>query len=246
MLCLEGAPGLDPTRPGIPGGTPLEKGRGDAMLTAALAMVVAGACAGPGTETWYKLAGYSEPNSGMRMIANAEGFPTSQADSVRRSGFNGLVWRGEVYRNQPHGVNASGLEQARVGAVHAGDATVYVRVGQLVVGINAWEVQGDKRLEAGRQEWLKEHGYTGGVRTFVNDSTRLARLAQADATGAEPPATNGPIQPRAIIELAPDTPRFRSRMHVDATLVREALERSARGANPVTRVIVPDRLASAK
>jgi hypothetical protein len=58
-----------------------------------------------------------------------------------------------------------------------------------------------RRAEDARQAWLKDNNYTGGVRTHVNDA----------APGT--PTTKRP-EPRGIIELAPEVPAFRSKMHV--------------------------------
>lgn len=63
------------------------------------------------------------------------------------------------------------------------------------------------RAEDARQQWLKDNNYTGGVRTFVNDATMYAPRMQ--------PRTE--IQPRGVIEVNPEVPAFKSRMHVDAT-----------------------------
>lgn len=63
-----------------------------------------------------------------------------------------------------------------------------------------------RRIEAARQQWLKDNNYVGGVRTFVNDAT-LLRPAQAQSGAALP-------EPRGVLELAPDSPRFKSRMRV--------------------------------
>jgi hypothetical protein len=96
-----------------------------------------------------------------------------------------------------------------------------------MVGINPWvEMRGPglAHLEAGRQEWLAERGYTGAVRTFMNDANFVDvhdQVRQAAAPAAE--AVDAPIAPRAVIELAPDAPRHRSRMRVEAPRVIRVL-----------------------
>ncbi len=61
-------------------------------------------------------------------------------------------------------------------------------------------------LEDARQRWLKDNNYVGGVRTFVNDAALLPDSSKK--------ATQLPT-PRGVIELAPDAPRFKSRMRVE-------------------------------
>src|SRR6185436_19738741 len=62
------------------------------------------------------------------------------------------------------------------------------------------------RAEDARQQWLKDNNYVGGVRTFVNDAELYPVPAAAKKT--ELP------EPRGVIELSPDVPKFKSRMHV--------------------------------
>jgi hypothetical protein len=63
-----------------------------------------------------------------------------------------------------------------------------------------------KRAEDARQQWLKDNNYVGGVRTFVNDAT-LYNVPAAKPTTQLP-------EPRGVIEVAPELPAFKSRMHV--------------------------------
>jgi hypothetical protein len=62
------------------------------------------------------------------------------------------------------------------------------------------------RAEEARQQWLKDNNYVGGVRTFVNDAELYPM--PPEARKSELP------KPRGIIELSPEVPAFRSRMHV--------------------------------
>lgn len=66
-----------------------------------------------------------------------------------------------------------------------------------------------RRLESARSAWLNENGYTGGVRTFVNDAAPKAEHKDAAA-----------IQPRGVIQLNPEVTRFKSRMQVHAPCVK--------------------------
>ncbi len=111
--------------------------------------------------------------------------------------------------------------------------TAYVRVGTLSIGISPWqriEPRGLKHLENARNKWLADRGYTGGVRTVVNDALRAAESHQpmhaatpapddmlTQAPAADAPAQAQPqdtIQPRATFRVDPNTPRFRKRMQV--------------------------------
>lgn len=65
------------------------------------------------------------------------------------------------------------------------------------------------RLESARQQWLKDNNFTGGVRTFVNDSTLVNPTSDQKTQ-----VTSFPPEPSAVIELSPDTPRFKSKMRV--------------------------------
>lgn len=64
-----------------------------------------------------------------------------------------------------------------------------------------------KRAEEARQQYLRDNNYVGGVRTFVNDATLYNIPAPRPQTR---------IQPRGVIELAPEVPAFKSRMQVQA------------------------------
>lgn len=93
------------------------------------------------------------------------------------------------------------------GAVDAcGDERVHLRVYNQVVTISPWQSwtgETYKNFEAARQQWLKERGYTGGVRTFVNPS-RLRSMkpecqSQCGADAAKP--KGGMPEPSATIRL---------------------------------------------
>lgn len=73
---------------------------------------------------------------------------------------------------------------------------------------NAYRRAGNRvaeRLERARNDWLAHNGYTGGVRTFVNDVPFTPHDRQTRD-----------IQPRGVIELPPEVTEFKSRMHVNA------------------------------
>jgi len=132
---------------------------------------------------------------------------------------NGVVWSSGTGAG-PRAPDARVLaESARYGAAGAEDARVHVRVGFRVVSFSPWCPVGSIRMfEEARRNWLAEHGYVGGVRTFVRDEP-VQEHSQS--------ATKRAIEPRAVIEIAPDVPRLRGRPQVRVLPSDSALRRSA-------------------
>lgn len=138
--------------------------------------------------------------------------PYGVVDSVRRPGFNGRLWTtrpiiGGVEFPFHTGFGEPGPEA--YGEYDSPYVLIPVRVGLLQVTISPWERQPTKELERGRQQWLREQNYTGGVRTFVNDLTYWGPVL-----GIEPAAEP---EPAAIIPIPEDMPRMRHRIQVDAS-----------------------------
>lgn len=160
---------------------------------------------------------YTLQDGAPGQLATLPLYPPGMADDVRRPGFNGRLWIsrpiiGGVDTGYPTAWRDPG--PASYGAPDDVNPTVYARIGNTAATIPAFEyVQGSglKCLESARSAWLAEHGFTGGVRTFVNDLYLYApqgvETAQASSAGHE-------IQPRATIHTAPDQPRFKARMQV--------------------------------
>lgn len=95
------------------------------------------------------------------------------------------------------------------------------------------------RIEAARQQWLKDNNFVGGVRTFVNDA---AAAKKADAPAAKSPqakAESEKIEPRAVIELPPDMPRLKAKVRVLGPD-----ESPSRKATATTRVLPKDQTPS--
>lgn len=159
-----------------------------------------------------------------RVLATRRPHPAGGVDDVRRPGNNGRLWISRGYIGDPEGrfprdeVRDWGSPgPAAYGAAEDDASTVKVRVDQVAVGINPWESipeAGYQHLERGREEWLKERGYTGGVRTFTNPVFRREPAAPAPAPAAMTAKTIP--EPRAVFELPPDMPRFKKRQEVMA------------------------------
>jgi hypothetical protein len=95
-----------------------------------------------------------------------------------------------------------------------------------------------RRAEEARQQWLKDNNYVGGVRSFVND-------AELYAVPAEPKKTQLP-EPRGVIELSPEVPAFRSRMHVMVTVHTPPAMKTAELIKVVPAQIKPEAKPDAK
>lgn len=206
----------------------LLKGRCMLTLTAA---VLAVALAGPATRE-------------DRALATPRAYPSGRADSVHRPGFNGRLY---VTLSTPGPVTthyATDSLAESYGAAGHEDAAVHAVIGQNIVTMSPWvTIDGDgrKNFEKARQQWLKEHNFVGGVRTFVNDAYIAKHLPQHAMAKAESKPSRGTIEPRAVIQIAPETPRLRSKMQVRVLPADAQLRR-----NPAVRVRVVDetRVAS--
>jgi hypothetical protein len=165
------------------------------------------------------------PGNYERPIASLPAYPYNMADDVHRPGFNGRLYVtrpiiGDLRGHYAYAQPTPGPEY--YGAYLSPCESVPVRVGLLTISVSPWAQwtqQGHDDIEYARQFWLKEHGYTGGVRTFVND---LHLFEAVEATASEPRVekSSNP-EPAAIIELAPDAPRQKRRMRVDAAPARD-------------------------
>ncbi len=165
---------------------------------------------------------------------------TRHAHDVRQSPTSGRLWIGRdfiggVERPLPPVRREPG--PGAYGASTHDFRLIAARINNSVVGINPWaRIHGTgslETLEAARNQWLRENGYVGGVRTFVNPRHRETYLnspaGRRHAPQVHPHAhrasvdhapartetrTPGEIRPRATIELPPDAPRFTPRMQV--------------------------------
>jgi len=156
-----------------------------------------------------------------RVLATMPPYPTGRADSVHRPGFNGKLWISRPMIGGTADNTLLGWPDPGPGAYGASEtdgSVVYAYVNRHILGFSPWVMQSSvelgragQQLEHARNVWLAEQGYTGGVRTFVNDAYMpREELVHADA------APSRSLEPAAIMERPIDMPRFRTRMEVMA------------------------------
>lgn len=188
------------------------------------ASVVAASCASP----W--VAPHAGEPDATRRLATIAPYPAGRADDVRRPGFNGRLWIGEsnigpVNTSWPLGWGDPG--PAAYGGLDEEFTTVYARIGHLVTGISPWlaiREPGLADFELARNQWLKEEGFIGGVRTFVNDAYLDRWSAHAAPTVAPADLLTSALdtgragfktpEPRATITIPDDAVRMKSRQRV--------------------------------
>lgn len=176
------------------------------------------------------MASAEAPDKTDRVLATRRPYPAARADDVNRPGFNGRLWIGRpiiggMAPSYPLGWADPG--PAAYGASEYDFPLTYVKVGTEVVGITPWEAineGGLSDLERGRNQWLAEQGYVGGVRTFINDAVLMGTALQVSKE----------IQPRATFEWPIDQPRFRHRQQV---------QHNEQGATPAMVLQAGDRVS---
>ena len=163
-----------------------------------------------------------------RFLATMHPYPSGRADDVRRPGFNGRLWIGDINIgpvNQSWPMAFGDPGPASYGAAGHESDRVFAKIGHTAVGISPWTAincEGLHDLEYARNTWLAERGFVGGVRTFIND----LYLAQYMGESAAPAKVGTKIQPRGTIQLPEDMPRFKSReqvMHEAGTASKVAI-----------------------
>jgi hypothetical protein len=160
-------------------------------------------------------------------------------DDPHRADINGKLWVGRPVIGGVETGDKSTAHANEYGAYDARNARVYVCVpglfpfqSGLVAAIDPFQKQNDRsglrsnwsdpyknankklqdRLEDARQAWLKDNGYTGGVRTFVNDAT----LFKPPASDKKQSDASGQIEPRATFQVAPEVARKARPFRVEA------------------------------
>lgn len=124
------------------------------------------------------------------------------------SEYSGRLWVGDDVKDiRSRRATRENPGRLAYGAADAGHERVKLKVGFVVVSVSPWqkvEGEGWANFERGRQQWLAERGYTGGVRTFVHPARLRAMQAQEQAApGARSDAErrDGPPDPSATIRL---------------------------------------------
>jgi hypothetical protein len=142
-----------------------------------------------------------------RLLATPPPFPHGRADDTRRPGFNGRLWVGENFTNgfrNPLAWGDPGPTYFGSSDRHA--PTAFVRIGTQAIAISPWislDSQSFPTHEAGRGLWLREQGFTGGVRTHVHPSV-IQQVTESDNRHASADTGKSSVpQPRATIRVIP-------------------------------------------
>ena len=135
---------------------------------------------------------------------------------------NGRLWVTQPIMN---GVERCDSPASVYGAFGNEDAAVYAKSGHLIVPLSPWvrvRPEGLKQLRRAQDFWLAEQGYTGGVRTFVNDAYLFER--GRGVAGAAEGAVVKPVrmklrpgelpEPAFKIEVPAETPRVKHRVRI--------------------------------
>lgn len=185
--------------------------RRTALVVMGLVVGMAAACAsaqhrgGDGVVNDYRASNHD------RVLATPPPYPLHRADDSRRPGFNGRLWIGETFDQGFRNPRAWGDPgPTYFGASNRHARLAFVRIGTQVIAVSPWVRLDEASFpahERGRSAWLKERGYTGGVRTHVNPAT-LRQIVHAEhhegrhALAQEPkePATKSP-EARGVLKL---------------------------------------------
>lgn len=155
------------------------------------------------------------------LLATRAPYPAKTADDVDRPGFS-VGWSTRAIVGGVNEWNAYpyATDAAAYGAYGAENSVALVRVGPYVVPVDPWtpvsqegsratrEVRG--RLERGRQEWLRERGFVGQVRTFVNDAVGLDA---SRARGSEAQRVDRPVAKFVGVSRTSDAPAMSDSMN---------------------------------
>lgn len=194
------------------------------------------------------------PDAGRygRLVADIAPVRVNATDDVHRPGFNGRVWvsRPIIGGLAGHWAAHSNPAAEYYGAYDVPATYVPVRVGHTRIAIDAWQrldAPGLVRLEVARQQWLYEHNYTGGVRTFVNDAVLWRSAVPGDSGargGGDAVAEHRRIVPRATIRVRDHVPRVRRPLRVEATDAPSLPRVLSVSLQPDSRIIVRARECS--
>lgn len=206
------------------------------ITLAALVALTAGATA------QYRYLGMNTDNT--RMIATPAPFVYERAmqfhggESFARS-WETRVWQGG--QRAPLALNWGGPGPAHYGAHEADFTPVYTRVGNVIVAVSPWvRIDGEgslARMEAGRAQWLREQGYTGGVRVFRGTARPEEGQEGADA---------GSLEDRYDWETIKVPVKVRPRFEVQAPATGPVFVSRLDGARTVVTTLLPEGVAKAE
>lgn len=140
---------------------------------------------------------------GGRDLLNPIPYPHNRVGEVNRDGANGRMWIGRGFiggERTYRPIDWAGPGPDRYGAAENDGSIVYTRRGFTTVAFTPWvQITGADRgpsvgledFERARAQWLRENGYTGGVRTIVNPA----------ASAGSSVASRGDIKPRGTIRM---------------------------------------------
>jgi hypothetical protein len=151
------------------------------------------------------------------LLATCRDYPANMVDGTDRPGFNGRLYLRRPVIGGLQGYHASGCDApATYGAYGFEHELVWARVGHQPIALDPFTQlpRTMVRLERARATWLRQNGYTGGVRTFVND----AYLYQNVDEDGEAHASATPT-PRATIKV-PESWRRTPTLRVQADDLR--------------------------
>lgn len=191
------------------------------MKSAFVAVAIA-SCA-IGAQAQFRYLGYERDEH--RMIATPPCVPANRAMAWHGVSCVGREFVGRPVIGairQPIPLDWGGPGPAAYGADEYDFSLVYTRVGNVVVSVSPWiAINGEgplKRMEAGRLQWLREHGYVGGTRTFYNPVARYhPELLEDGGEGRQSSALDGegwnviriPVKPRPKFEVRANDPGVR-------------------------------------
>lgn len=137
---------------------------------------------------------------------------------------------------QVHPLSWGGPGPARYGAREDSFEGVNARVGNVVIGLSPWErIDGEgslARMESARQQWLRDRGYVGGVRTFRNPKYHGPYAQEKPRASIDDDGWN-------VIRVPIRRPKDEPAFQVRAEDLGERVRVSTRYSQPV-RVVLPE------
>ena len=154
---------------------------------------------------------YARPIDSARPPATTSWHHTRRAPETG----NGRLWISAPFNREPTPiVEHAGPGPERYGAEASSQPLILTRVGTELLLISPWEKSGQtglRHFDRARAEWLRQQGYTGGVRTFRNPRAARPESGAPAGTSAKP-------EPSGRFRTPTDLPRTRPVEHVRYSL----------------------------